>query len=153
MILDTFCNIQSYESFSEDIFKGLVFLKDANSNISKGIYKINNRVSAIVEEYQTSFQNEFDFESHKNVIDIQYPIIGLERVLWSPLDDMKIKTPYDSENDCTYYTNPHTQATQVDIGNEIFAIFFENDGHSPKHCSIRPEFIKKITIKVRIDRF
>ena len=64
MILDTFCNIQSYKNFSEDIFEGLVFLKDANSNISEGIYKINSRVTAIVEEYQTSFQNDFDFESH-----------------------------------------------------------------------------------------
>ena len=150
MILDTFSNIKSYKDLSKDIFAGLVFLEKAKRNISLGVYTINDRVKAIVEEYETIQQYNFDFESHKYVVDIQYPIIGLERVLWSPIKDMTIKTPYDRKKDCSYFTNPHDQATQVDIGNKIFAIFFENDGHSPKHCVNSSEFIKKITIKVSI---
>ena len=121
MILDTFSNIKSYKDLSKDIFAGLVFLEKAKRNISLGVYTINDRVKAIVEEYETIQQYNFDFESHKYVVDIQYPIIGLERVLWSPIKDMKIKTPYDRKKDCSYFTNPHDQATQVDIGNKIFA--------------------------------
>jgi len=38
----------------------------------------------------------------------------------------------------------------VDIGNSTFAIMFENDGHSPKHCVDVPQLIKKITVKVSV---
>ncbi len=44
-----------------------------------------------------------------------------------------------------------SQSTHVDIGNGVFAIMFENDGHSPQHCVEFPQAIKKITIKVSID--
>jgi len=153
MILDTFSNIALYKGLSVDIFDGLVFLKNSKPDISFGVHTINNNLKAIVEEYKTMNQNDFDFESHKNVVDIQYPIIGEERILWSPIKDMNIKKSYDQEKDCTFFTDPGNQPTQVDIGNGTFAIFFENDGHSPKHCIGSSKLIKKITIKVSHNNF
>lgn len=80
----------------------------------------------------------------------QCPIIGVERVFWSPITDMKIKTPYNKSKDKTVFINSHKNSSHVDIGNGIFAIMFENDGHSPQHCEKLPQTIKKITIKVSI---
>ena len=151
MIVDTLDSINSYKELSNDIYAGLVFLKNVDSDIELGVYTINNRVKAIVEEYKTVCRKIFEFESHKHVIDIQYPVIGTERVFWSPIADMDIKIPYDKERDRTILINPHTQSTHVDIGNRVFAIMFENDGHSPQHCAELPRAIKKITIKVSID--
>jgi biofilm protein TabA len=151
MIVDTLDSINSYKELSNDIYAGLVFLKNVDSDIELGVYTINNRVKAIVEEYKTVCRKIFEFESHKHVIDIQYPVIGTERVFWSPIADMDIKIPYDKERDRTILINPHTQSTHVDIGNRVFAIMFENDGHSPQHCAEPPRAIKKITIKVSID--
>jgi len=148
MILDTFSNIALYKGLSKDIFTGLNFLKNVKLDISFGVHTINSNLIAIVEEYKTINQNDFDFESHKKVVDIQYPIIGKERILWSPIKDMEIKTSYNSEKDCSFFNNPLNQPTQIDIGNDTFAIFFENDCHSPKHCIDSPKIIKKITIKV-----
>jgi YhcH/YjgK/YiaL family protein len=151
MIVDTLDSINSYKELSNDIYAGLVFLKNVDSDIELGVYTINNRVKAIVEKYETVCNNSLEFESHKHVVDIQYPVIGTERVFWSPIADMDTKSPYDKKKDRTIFVNPHAQSTHVDIGNRVFAIMFENDGHSPQHCVILPQAIKKITIKVSID--
>ena len=150
MIVDTLNNFEFYKSISLNIYLGLKFLVEAAPEIGIGLYEINHNVKAIVSEYKTIEVFERGFEAHKNVIDIQYPIIGMERVKWAPIEEMDINIPYDSNNDRTFYKNPTIQNTYIDIGNRIFAIMFPNDGHSPQHYVVKPELIKKITIKVKI---
>lgn len=150
MILDSLKNIEIYKGISEDIYEGLIFLTKASPEIEIGTYIINRNTKAIVSEYETLENFERGFEAHKHVIDIQYPIIGLERVKWSPIENMNINIPYNEEKDRTFYKDPSVQATQVDIGNGIFAIMFPEDGHSPQHYINKSELIKKITIKVKL---
>jgi biofilm protein TabA len=150
MIIDHLNNINLYKGLSDDIYLGLDFLQNVNSNIGLGTYNINNRVKAIIESYNTELNKEQEFESHKHVVDIQCPVIGVERVFWSPVTDMNIKIPYDKFKDKTIFINSNKNFSHVDIGNRIFAIMFENDGHSPQHCVDLPQTIKKITIKVSI---
>ena len=151
MILDTLDNIEIYKKLSNDIYAGLIFLKELEIGIVTGLYSINDRVKVIVEEYETSSDKALEFESHKKVIDIQYVIVGVERVFWSPIKYMNIKTPYNKEKDYTLFVNPHPSSVHVDIGNNAFAIMYENDGHSPKHSVDTPQIIKKITVKVSVD--
>ena len=92
------------------------------------IYLINDNVKAIVSSYETLDEFKRGYESHKHVIDIQYPIIGLERVKWSPIEGMSVNIPYDDSKDRTFYKDPSPQSTHVDIGNGIFAIMFSEDG-------------------------
>ncbi len=150
MIVDSFKHINIYRELSEDIYQGLLFLKSAKPEIKHGEYFINHRVKAIVNSYMTEGDYTKGFEAHKHVIDIQYPITGLERVIWSPIADMEIKIPYDEERDRTFYTNQSPQGTYVDIGNGIYAIMFPQDGHAPKQYIDHPRLIKKITVKVSL---
>ena len=150
MIIDTIKNIEIYKELSANIYEGLKFIVNSNSDIKLGIHRVNNNVIAIVSEYETIESFERGFEAHKHVIDIQYPIIGVERVKWSPIEDMDVNIPYDKSEDRTFFKNPHINSTHVDIGNGIFAIMFPSDGHGPQHYVTQPEFIKKITIKVSI---
>lgn len=150
MIVDTLDNIDIYKNLSPDIYAGLKFLKEVQPDIELGEYPINENVKAIVSEYETVADFERGFESHKHVIDIQYPVIGLERVKWSPIKGMNVNIPYDAEKDRTFYKDPHKQMTHVDIGNGIFAIMFPEDGHGPQHFVGEPELIKKVTIKISI---
>ena len=150
MIIDTLDNIMVYRNISHDIFSGLSFLRNAEPDIDLGVFDISDNVKVIVCQYETVDRFSDSFESHRRVIDIQYPIIGIERVFWSPIKYMDIDIPYDYEKDCIYYKNPHKQAMHVDIGNNIFAIMFENDGHSPQNFIHSSELIKKITVKVSI---
>ena len=150
MIVDLLTNIDIYKDISTDIYAGLKFLQQVKPDIELGEYPINNKVKAIVSEYNTVEVFERGYEAHKHVIDIQYPIRGLERVLWSPIEDMEVNIPYDTVKDRTFFKSPSLQGTHVDIGNGIFAIMFPEDGHGPQHFVGKPELIKKITIKVSI---
>lgn len=150
MIVDTLDNIDVYKSLSSDIYAGLQFLKTIDPDISLGTYPINDNVKAIVTEYETVENFERGYEAHKHVIDIQFPIRGLERVKWSPIKDMEVNIPYDKNKDRTFYKNPHHLGTHVNIGNGIFAIMFPEDGHGPQHYVNKPELIKKVTIKISI---
>jgi len=150
MIIDRISNIEIYRPLSKDIYQGLLFLKNATPDIENGTISISTNVKVIIEEYNTTFEFKPGFEAHKHVIDIQYPIRGLERVKWSPIHDMKPTGPYDTVNDRTFYKNSSPQSTHVDIGNGMFAIMFPWDGHGPQHYIEKSEFIKKITIKVSI---
>jgi biofilm protein TabA len=150
MIVDSIKNIEVYKGISEDIYIGLKFLQKATQDIELGEHQINENVKAIVSEYNTVKVFERGYEAHKHVIDIQFPIRGLERVKWSPIEGMDINIPYDEIKDRTFLKNPSKQGTHVDIGNGIFAIMFPEDGHGPQHYVDQPEFIKKITIKVSI---
>jgi biofilm protein TabA len=151
MILDTLDNIDQYKSLSADIFRGLKFLAEADPGIALGFHVIDENVAAIVSEYETIACFERGYEAHKHVIDIQYPIIGVERVKWSPLEGMKVNVPYDKEKDRTFYIDPSRQGINVDIGNGVFAIMFPGDAHSPQHFLDQAELIKKVTIKVKIN--
>jgi YhcH/YjgK/YiaL family protein len=150
MVVDQLKNIEIYRGLSDDIYTGLQFLANASNDIELGTYIINDRVKAIVSEYETIENFERGYEAHKHVIDIQYPIIGLERVKWSPIEGMKVNIPYDESKDRTFFKYPSSQGTHVDIGDGIFAIMFPEDGHGPQHFVIKPQLIKKITIKVSI---
>jgi len=142
MVVDQLKNIEIYRGLSDDIYAGLQFLANASSDIELGTYVINDRVKAIVSEYETIENFEKGYESHKHVIDIQYPIIGLERVKWSPIEGMNVNIPYDESKDRTFYKDPLAQGTHVDIGDSIFAIMFPNDGHGPQHFINEPQLIK-----------
>jgi len=150
MIVDQLKNLETYKGISNDIYEGLKFLANAKPEIELGTYPINKNVYAIVSEYMTVESFERGYEAHKQVIDIQYPIIGLERIKWSPIENMDINIPYDEEKDRTFYKNPSSMGTHVDIGNGVFAIMFPQDGHGPQHYVKQPELIKKITVKVSI---
>ncbi|MEO6454887.1 MAG: YhcH/YjgK/YiaL family protein [Ginsengibacter sp.] len=150
MIVDKLKNIDIYKGISDDIYAGLKFLQAATPEIEVREHYINDNVKALVFEYETVEVFERGYEAHKHVIDIQYPIIGLERVKWSPIEGMNVNIPYSEEHDRTFYKNPSPQGTHVDIGEGIFAIMFPEDGHGPQHYVNKPEMIKKITIKVSI---
>ncbi|GAI99350.1 unnamed protein product [marine sediment metagenome] len=150
MVIDTFDNIERYKSLSNDIYEGLLFIKSADKEIEIGEYTINSKVKAIVSSYETVEVFTRGYEAHKKVIDIQYPIIGLERVKWSPIKDMEINIPYDDDKDRTFFKKPSKHGIHIDIGSEIFAIMFPEDGHSPQHQIGDSQLIKKITVKVSI---
>ena len=150
MILDKIRNIEIYKVLSEDIYIGLKYLQNVDHEIEIGTYVINERVKALVMEYETIEYFERGYEAHKHVIDIQFPIKGKERVKWSPIIGMNVNIAYDAEYDRTFYKDPLPQGTHVDIGNGIFAIMFPEDGHSPQHFVEKSELIKKITIKVSL---
>ena len=149
MIIDSLDNIELYGQVSKDLFLSLQHLNELKPDVEIGTYHLNGNVKVIICEYNTKTENQNMFESHKHVIDIQYPIIGKERVQWSPLVGMKKVADYDQKKDRTFYTAP-SQKCNLTIGKRIFAIFFREDAHNPSLAvDGKSEVIKKVTIKIR----
>ncbi|WP_108869577.1 YhcH/YjgK/YiaL family protein [Aquimarina aquimarini] len=149
MIIDNLRNYKFYNFLQEDIFIGLEFLSKMDKNIDLGVYEINERAKAIITEYETKEFFELGYEAHQNVIDIQYPLVGRERILWSHIDDLKLTHEYNPVKDVSYYGKTSLDVNQVDIGNGVFAIMFPSDAHSPQKFIVEPQVIKKATIKVK----
>jgi len=148
MVYDSIKNAKLYYGIHPDIEAGLKYLEQLAFDIEIGEYRVNDNVKAIVSEYETVELFERGFEAHKHVIDIQFPIIGRERIKWSNVEGMEINIPYEEEKDRTFYKQPNS-TTHVDIGNGFFAIMFPDDAHGPQHYIDKPELIKKITLKVK----
>ena len=149
MIYDNLSNIDLYKGLSSDIYEGLVFLKNADSEIAKGVYQINPRVKAIVSEYETKMVNKYGYEAHKSFFDIQCNLNGTEKVCCLPIKRLTETKPYDSEIEAAFY-KAEEKPQEMIIGNNYFAIFFPQDGHMPQLCIDEPKIVKKVVVKVAI---
>jgi len=150
MIYDRLENIETYKGLSEDLYEGLKFLKDASSDLAKGVHQINSRVKAIVSEYETMAVNENGYEAHRANIDIQFLLSGREKACGLPLDFLKETTPYDEAVDAAFYTENGVKPQELIIDNSHFAIFFPQDGHMPQLSLAEPMKVKKVVVKVKI---
>ena len=151
MIFDNLSNLDLYKSLSPDIYEGLKFLREADANITNGVYRLNPRVKAIVSEYETKPQNENGYEAHKQYLDIQYILQGQERVACLPIEELNETKPYSEESDCALYSaDTIHQPLEMTIGAGYFAIFYPQDGHMPQLTQDQPTKVKKVVVKVKI---
>lgn len=67
---------------------------------------------------------------------------------YAPLKDQVIITPYNEENDITFYKGEKS-FTKVSEG--MFAIFFPNDVHMPGASVDKPQNVRKVVVKVKVD--
>lgn len=150
MIVDKIDNLETYKTLSPDIYEGLKYLSQIDPDIAVGTYPINERLICKVMEYPTVEDFKLGYEAHWEHLDIQYVLRGYERIKWSPIQKMTIKTPYDVESDAIFYENPISHVSEVVIGGGVFAIMFPHDGHACQHLVDKSEIIKKIVIKISI---
>lgn len=151
MIIDKIENLETYKSLSMSIYEGLKHIAAIDPNIAVGTYSINERLVCKVMEYPTVEKFKLGYEAHKKHLDIQYVLRGNERIKWSPIDEMIVKTPYDEKNDATFYEKPIDHISEIVIGDGVFAIMFPQDGHACQHYVGKSEVIKKLVIKVAIE--
>lgn len=150
MIYDHINNISFYRGLSPDIAVGLDFLKQVQPDTDVGVYQINPRVKAIVSEYETKTVNECGYEAHRKNVDIQYLLLGEERIACLPIERLKETKGYDEEKDAAFYA-ADLRPQEMILGDGYFAIFFPQDGHMPQLCIDEPVPVKKVVVKVRIE--
>lgn len=150
MIADTLKNSKIYYKINAHFERSFNFIKTLNVNTKNGSYEIASGLIAHVMEYDTSANFQFGWEAHKKYIDIQYCLRGKERIQWTSLS--KKLTPsivYDEIHDRTFFDG-EGENTFIDTGDGIFALFFPEDAHAPQIMVDKPDFIKKVVIKVPI---
>ena len=83
MITDHLDNTENYYSISKYFQKSFEFIKSLDKNSTIGLHKIDSNLNAYVMEYWTSKEFVHGWESHRKYIDIQYCLIGKERIQWT----------------------------------------------------------------------
>ena len=150
MVYDKIDNIETYKGFSEDIYEGLKFLKNATQDLACGVHEINPRVKAIVSEYETKAVNENGFEAHRKFIDIQYLLKGTEKNCCLPIEKLKETKAYSEEKDAVFY-EADVPAQELILRDGYFVIYWPQDAHMPCLRAEKPENVKKVVVKVRME--
>lgn len=148
MITDVLINSSIYNGISRHFEQAFDFIKSIDETFDVGTYKINDGLFGYIMEYQTGPEFKFGWESHKKFIDIQYCIVGKERIQWSPVKKNITEThKYNSIKDVSFFKGKG-EPTFIDTGDDVFAIFFPEDAHAPQLMINRPEIIRKVVVKV-----
>lgn len=150
MIKDRLQNASIYKNLSKNLKKGFEWLENTDlRNIADGKYEIDgDKVYASVQTYQTKLDAKY--ESHRNYIDIQYMIDGIEKIGVTDLSNCKTCIPYDSERDLEFY-DINNEEEFVELLTGSFVVFYPHDAHKPSIAIKTPQSVKKVVVKVALD--
>ena len=128
--------------------EAFAYLKNTDLNtIAKGKYPIEgDNVFASVTIDSTKNFDKTNWESHKKYIDIQYVILGAEKIGVYPVAKATVTKAYDEKRDAANYSAP---GKLYDAVPGTFFIFFPSDAHRPNITPGGNKPDKKIVIKVK----
>ncbi len=147
MIIDTLDNIEKYALLSENIKKGIGYLKEILEKGSPlGRTDFDNGIYTSVTSYDTKNPRDAKWETHEKFIDIQFIVEGGEIIGYAPKADLGKGLGYDEKKDIEFFTY-EGDYTPLKLVPGTFAIFFPEDGH--KACvRDRSATAKKLLVKV-----
>lgn len=155
MIKDNIKNANLYYSLSPLIEAGLKYLEYTDfPKVECGKYEISgNDVYAIVQEYTSKVKEEGRFEAHKKYIDIQYVIKGSELMGYGEISNFDEATEYSEEKDLVFLEPKNTCLKDfITTGEREFVIFCPSDAHMPSIAIDTPNYVKKVVVKVAVNR-
>ena len=101
---------------------------------------------ALEQNYMTKTRNECFWESHKNFIDIQLHLNGIEQMEFIDIGYLEILEEYNQEKDLViYHDSPYSN--KVIMRKNDIAIFFPEDAHlgMAMHNKISSNVVKTVT--------
>ena len=90
-------------------------------------------------------------ESHQREIDIQILLSGTEKIRIFSEESVTIKSDYNPEIDCTFYTPSSDPHSEVVLQPGYFAMFFPQDIHNPLIANNTIQSLKKIVVKLDVN--
>lgn len=151
MIYDNIKNCEKYYGVNKYFEKGFEFIKEAVAqDLPEGKYEIEGKeLYASIQEYNTKNAEDCKSEGHRNYIDIQYIVSGVEAMETFDISKAVIKSEYNDVKDVEFYEHCPMAATVVAETGE-YAIFFPNDIHRPGMAYNKKNApLKKIVVKVK----
>lgn len=114
-----------------------------------GRYEMLNEAYVNIETYETKKRENAYFESHKKYIDIQFMIEGEEIVEVVPIQELTVRSPYDSEKDIVFYNNDVIGNRKI-LRTGEFLVFYPSDGHMPCIGTNESRINRKAVIKIPV---
>lgn len=147
-ITEFFRQYQMNQSLWDQAF---ALLKESDlSRLEVGKYElVPDSLFLIVDEYVTKDEKDARYEAHRKYADIQYLVSGTEKIGVVKLKDPPILEPYNEVNDIAFYDIREDHFRMAD--QQHFFIFFPDDAHRPCISNGKPQEVKKIVFKVRMN--
>jgi YhcH/YjgK/YiaL family protein len=102
-----------------------------------------------VQEYTPKDISEGAVEYHKEFIDIQTVVSGVENLYCVPIAGLKEKTPFDGANDFGLFDFDTAEATCCKLEPGNFVLLFPGEGHMPCIAAgDNPMPVKKLVLKI-----
>lgn len=149
MILDSIENSARIESLHPLFKQAFDYVRSTDfSTMADGKYEVGTPSFTVsIASIFGKEKAEAAIETHKKFIDIQFPLLGVEKIGWKPGDQLlEESVPYNEEQDIAFYIDRPTAFTKIYPGQ--FAIYFPEDGHAP---GIGQGNIRKVVIKIPVD--
>ena len=147
MIVDKLENIEKYVALNPLFAQAVEFLKAHDLNtLEIGKTEMKGKDLLVnVTQTKPKTKEQARLETHRDFIDIQIPVSGVEYMGYTAATDCApADAPYNAEKDITFFEGLAESYIEVKPG--MFAIFFPQDGHAP---GITPDGLKKVIVKVK----
>ena len=151
MIYATIKDSEKYYGANKYFKEAFEFISRAVSeNLPAGKYEINGKeLYASIQEYNTKNAEDCKSEGHRNYIDIQYIVSGVETMQVFDISKATLKSEYNDVKDVEFYEH-HLDASVCNVFSGEYAIFFPEDIHRPgmAYGGVNSP-VKKIVVKVK----
>ena len=146
MIVDHIDNWRLYET-AHSLFP-LAFeclSKTDWSSVDDGRFSISGEdVYAIVDRRRGKGTDDAKLEVHREYIDIQFLVKGIDVMGYCPLLDCQAPEAFEADRDVGFFRD--RPATWLEVGESCFAIFYPTDAHAPMGTDGK---FHKVVVKVR----
>jgi YhcH/YjgK/YiaL family protein len=146
MILDTIANAGRYASLHPYFAEVFEYISNTDlPALASGRHAIiGEDVFAIVERVAGRPREAAQLECHRNYIDIQLVLDGVDEMGWKPLADCHHPVDdYNAKADIQFFHD--TPATWIATPAGAFCIFFPEDTHAPL---VSAQHIHKVVFKI-----
>ncbi len=152
MVFDNLKNCELYYGMHPRFRDAFDFIKKALAeNLEAGKYEIDGKdLWASVQEYTSKLECDAKAEAHKNYIDIQFVVSGVEVIEGFDISYATAKSEYNDVKDVMFYEDFACAGKGILNANE-YGIFFPHDVHKPGMClDGNQAAVKKIVVKVKV---
>lgn len=118
---------------SRSVARSLEWLRSLPESPECGRYELDPSTGlyAMIMRYDTVSPEESRYESHRNVVDLQYTLAGGEGIEWAHTERLEADGPYDAERDLQFYLPEEPSAFVKNLPG-CFSIYIPTDAHRPK---------------------
>lgn len=131
--------------------EAIEWIRDKSATAKLGIHKLRSDLLFVnVMSYETMPRKDCRFESHREYIDLQFTINGLELIDYCNYSNLEKDGKYDATSDLQFYKDSPPEST-LQIGGKTFCVFYPEDAHRPKIALENPGKLKKLVIKINLE--
>lgn len=147
MIIGTKETLSTYKGISRDIDKAIDYILNLDPAIEPGKHEIDgDKLFVNVVCGETKPLDGFQYEAHKQYLDLQYIIEGSEVMVYAPLDGLKRESEYDEAKDCHMFSG---EGTKIKVNAGGFYLVHPFDAHAPGK-GYETNAFKKAIVKIKL---